>query len=134
MMTVRANWSFQDTTWPLSVPVAVAWAWSTIYAMGSMLVAGVSTTLLLSGVTIWTGVIFWRGRARMSSGAAPVLAGAFILWGIHHLDYPLLLPSPVLAGVPALDTTALHVAAIVRRLREGTSDTPRRPSPTSGRC
>jgi aspartate racemase len=28
----------------------------------------------------------------------------------------LLLPSPVVAGVPALDTTALHVAAIVRRL------------------
>ena len=74
----------------LAVPVAVAWAWITIYEMGSMLVAGISTTLLLSGVTIWTGVIFWRGRARMSSGAAPVLAGAFILWGIHHLDYPLL--------------------------------------------
>jgi len=72
------------------VPVAVAWAWITIYEMGSMMVAGISTTLLLSGVTMWTGVIFWRGRARMSSGAAPVLAGAFFLWGIHHLDYPLL--------------------------------------------
>ncbi len=32
-------------------------------------------------------------------------------------ELPLLLPGPVIAGVPALDTTALHVAAIVRRLR-----------------
>jgi aspartate racemase len=33
-------------------------------------------------------------------------------------ELPLLLTSPVIAEVPALDTTALHVAAIVRRLRE----------------
>jgi aspartate racemase len=32
-------------------------------------------------------------------------------------ELPLLLPSPVIADVPALDTTALHVAAIVDRLR-----------------
>lgn len=32
-------------------------------------------------------------------------------------ELPLLLPSPVIADVPALDTTALHVAAIVTRLR-----------------
>jgi aspartate racemase len=32
-------------------------------------------------------------------------------------ELPLLLAEPVIAGVPALDTTALHVAAIVRRLR-----------------
>ena len=32
-------------------------------------------------------------------------------------ELPLLLSAPVIAGVPALDTTELHVAAIVRRLR-----------------
>jgi aspartate racemase len=32
-------------------------------------------------------------------------------------ELPLLLRTPVIAGIPALDTTALHVAAIVRRLR-----------------
>ena len=32
-------------------------------------------------------------------------------------ELPLLLTSPRIAGVPALDTTALHVAAIVKRLR-----------------
>ncbi len=33
-------------------------------------------------------------------------------------ELPLLLGSPVIAGVPVLDTTALHVAAIVKRLRK----------------
>ncbi len=74
----------------LIVPGSVAWAWVSIYGIGSMLVAGITATLLLSGVTIATGVVFWRERARLSSGAAPVLAGVFILWGLHHLDYPLL--------------------------------------------
>ena len=32
-------------------------------------------------------------------------------------ELPLLLTGPVVAGLPALDTTALHVAAIVDRLR-----------------
>ena len=41
-------------------------------------------------------------------------------------ELPLLLTTSTIAGVPALDTTALHVAAIVRRLQEAsgcTSDT-----------
>jgi aspartate racemase len=33
-------------------------------------------------------------------------------------ELPLLLSSPVIADLPALDTTALHVAAIVKRLRQ----------------
>ena len=32
-------------------------------------------------------------------------------------ELPLLLPGPSIADLPALDTTALHVEAIVRRLR-----------------
>ena len=32
-------------------------------------------------------------------------------------ELPLLLAAPVVAGVPVLDTTMLHVAAIVKRLR-----------------
>jgi aspartate racemase len=34
-------------------------------------------------------------------------------------ELPLLLKSPVIAGLPVLDTTALHVVAIVKRLRGG---------------
>jgi signal transduction histidine kinase len=72
------------------IPAAIAWAWVTVYGMGSMMAGGISATVLLSSVTLWTGVVFWRARHRISSGAAPVLAGAFVLWGLHHLDYPLL--------------------------------------------
>jgi len=47
--------------------------------------------------------------------------------GEHEIDgvilggteLPLLLDAPEIAGVPVLDTTALHVAAIVRRMRGG---------------
>ncbi|HQZ39359.1 MAG TPA: sensor histidine kinase [Vicinamibacterales bacterium] len=74
----------------LAVPLSVGWAWITIYGMHSMMVAGVTTSLLLASVTMWTGVVFWRERERVSSSAAPVLAGVFMLWGLHHLDYPLL--------------------------------------------
>ena len=73
----------------VAVPIVFGWAWLTIFEMQSMVVAGTTTALLLSSVTIWTGVVFWRNRAAVSSGAAPLLAWAFILWGIHHLDYPL---------------------------------------------
>jgi aspartate/glutamate racemase len=38
-------------------------------------------------------------------------------------ELPLLFSAPVLAGLPVLDTTALHVAAIVARLRR-TGDRP----------
>lgn len=39
-------------------------------------------------------------------------------------ELPLLLSAPVLADVPALDTTALHVAAIVNRLRHTSGGAP----------
>jgi len=83
------------------VPVAVLWAWFTIYGVNSMLIAGILSSLLLASVTISTGVVFWRARHHIASNAAHVLAWAFILWGVHHLDYPLLrrFGSAVLYGV-----------------------------------
>ena len=57
-------------------------------------------------------------RARFTSYVADRRLGegveGVILGGT---ELPLLLPGDEVAGVPALDTTALHVAAIVRRLR-----------------
>jgi signal transduction histidine kinase len=73
-----------------AVPLVVGWAWLTIYGMHSMLIAGISSTVLLASVTIWTGVVFWRDRTRVRGGATHVLTWAFVLWGVHHLDYPLL--------------------------------------------
>lgn len=54
-------------------------------------------------------VISLVGRLRDEKGVEGVILGG--------TELPLLLPAPVLADIPALDTTALHVAAIVKRLR-----------------
>ena len=51
------------------------------------------------------------GRLRDGEGVEGVILGG--------TELPLLLPTPVIADIPALDTTALHVAAIVERLRAG---------------
>jgi aspartate racemase len=48
-------------------------------------------------------------RLRDDQGVEGVILGG--------TELPLLLPAPVIADIPALDTTALHVAAIVKRLR-----------------
>lgn len=50
------------------------------------------------------------GRLRDESSIDGVVLGG--------TELPLLLPTPIIADVPALDTTALHVAAIVTRLRQ----------------
>lgn len=97
----------------VAVPAVVGWSWVAIYGMQSMVVAGVTSILVLSSVTIWTGIVLWRNRARVSTGAAPVLAWAFILWGIHHLDYPLLrgFGAAVLYGV-FVDVVFLFAMAV----------------------
>lgn len=48
------------------------------------------------------------GRLRDEKGVEGVILGG--------TELPLLLPMPDIADIPALDTTALHVAAIVKRL------------------
>lgn len=49
-------------------------------------------------------------RLREEEGVEGVILGG--------TELPLLLPTPQIAELPALDTTALHVAAIVERLRQ----------------
>jgi aspartate racemase len=55
-------------------------------------------------------------RLRDDKGVEGVILGG--------TELPLLLTTPVIADIPALDTTALHVAAIVRRLRSESSKSP----------
>ena len=72
----------------IAVPIVIGWSWVSIFAIDSMVIAGVSSVVLLASVTVWTGVVLWRDRTRVPGGA--LLAWSFILWGLHHLDYPLL--------------------------------------------
>ena len=59
------------------------------------------------------GVVALVTRLRDDAGADAVILGG--------TELPLLLPGATIAGLPVLDTTALHVDAIVRRLRAGES-------------
>ena len=66
------------------------------------------------------GVISLVERLRDAAGADGVVLGG--------TELPLLLPGETVAGLPTLDTTALHVAAIVERLRAGDA------APSGGRA
>jgi signal transduction histidine kinase len=83
------------------VPLCVAWAAIAIFGIRSMAISGITSVIMLSGVTLWTGGVFWRHRKVAGSGGATLLAVTFTLWGLHRLDYPLLRPlgNGVLYGV-----------------------------------
>ena len=74
----------------LAVPIVIGWSWVAIFMIDSMVIAGVSSVVLLASLTIWTGVLLWRDRNRVPGGGAQLLSWSFMLWGLHHLDYPLL--------------------------------------------
>src|SRR3954467_2221077 len=66
------------------------WAYIAIYQLQHFLWAAGPAVLFLSFATLWTSWVFLRYRRRVSSSGATLLAVAFGLWGLHHLDYPFL--------------------------------------------
>lgn len=96
-----------------AVVATIAWAAFAIFVIRSMAVAGVTSVVVLSAVTLWTGVVFWNHRRVVPSHSAAVLAVTFTLWGLHHLDYPLLRPlgTGVLFGV-FVDVLFIMAAAV----------------------
>lgn len=92
--------------------LAVLWIPLSLWGFTDFAVGGLTSAVAISAVTLWTGYVFWRHRRRTRSVSATVLAWTFVLWGLHHLDYPLLraLGSGVLYGVFA-DVLFIVVAA-----------------------
>ncbi len=80
---------------------AVAWAAYSVLGIHNMALAGASNVILLAGVTLWTGAIFWQLHRRTPSTGTRLLAWTFTIWGLHHLDYPIVrrLGDHLLAGV-----------------------------------
>ena len=70
--------------------LAIVWAWYGVFAIHDMATAGLSSALLLSAVTLGTAYVFMRHDRASPSTGARLLSWAFLLWGLHHLDYPLL--------------------------------------------
>jgi signal transduction histidine kinase len=66
------------------------WSYIAIYRLDQFLWAAGPAVLFLSLATLGTGWAFVRYRRRVSSSGATLLAVAFVLWGLHHLDYPFL--------------------------------------------
>jgi signal transduction histidine kinase len=77
--------------WYLAVALfPPVWAYIAIYQLDHFLWAAGPAVLFLSLATLWTGWTFFQYRRRVASSGASLLAAAFILWGVHHLDYPFL--------------------------------------------
>ena len=66
------------------------WSYFAIYRLDHFLWAAGPAVLFLSLATLWTGWVFLQYRRRVPSSGATLLAVAFGLWGLHHLDYPFL--------------------------------------------
>lgn len=70
--------------------VPFGWAWIAVNSLDRFLLVALPMVLLISGVTLYTGWVFWQHARRTGSGGARFVAFAFLLWGLHHLDYPFL--------------------------------------------
>ena len=65
-------------------------AWLAVNSLDQFMLVAIPMVALISGATLWTAWVFWRyGQLNHSTGARFV-AVAFLLWGLHHLDYPFL--------------------------------------------
>lgn len=66
------------------------WSYVAIYRLDHFMLAAGPAVLFLSIATLWTAAAFYRFHRQVGSTAALLLAATFLLWGVHHLDYPFL--------------------------------------------
>ena len=66
------------------------WSYIAIYRLDHFVWAALPAVLFLSFATLATGWVFFRHFDRVGGTGAGLLAGAFLLWGVHHLDYLIL--------------------------------------------
>lgn len=84
----NVHWSPRHLYYALFPPV---WSYIAIYVMKDFFWAALPMVLFLSFATFWTGWVFLQYRRRVGGSAgSTVLAATFLLWGLHHLDYPVL--------------------------------------------
>ena len=76
--------------WLVALLFPPLWSFIAIYQLDQFIWAALPAVLFLSGATVWTGWVFWRHHRTAASPGARLLAFAFLLWGLHHLDYPFL--------------------------------------------
>ena len=79
-----------DHRYYLFFALPVIWSYVAIYRIQNFLWAALPAVVFLSLATLGTGVVFLQYWRRAASKGAAVLAVAFLLWGLHHLDYTFL--------------------------------------------
>ena len=78
------RWYYVFVAFPL------AWSYVAVIRLDNFTLAAVPAVLFLSGATLWTGIVHLRYQRQDTQGASALLGWTFLLWGIHHLDYPIL--------------------------------------------
>jgi signal transduction histidine kinase len=68
----------------------VVWAWVAVGSVERLVVVAWPMVVLMTAATLWTAWVFWRHSQTAHSVAARLVSLTFLLWGLHHLDYPLL--------------------------------------------
>ena len=66
------------------------WSYVAVIRLDSFTLAAVPAVLFISGASLWTGVVLLRARTSGTAGTSKFLGWTFLVWGLHHLDYPIL--------------------------------------------
>jgi signal transduction histidine kinase len=83
----RAAWR----TWYWAVlAFPLAWSYVAIIRLDNFTLAAVPAVIFISGATLWTGFVLLRNRVPATRAPSTLLGWSFLIWGLHHLDYPLL--------------------------------------------
>ena len=72
------------------VAFPLAWSYVAVIRLENFNLAAIPAVLFLSAATLWTGAVLLRHRRAETWGASTLLGWTFLLWGLHHLDYPVL--------------------------------------------
>jgi signal transduction histidine kinase len=80
----RARW------WVVASLFPPLWSYVAIHEFDNFMAAALPAVGFLSAATIGTAWVFVRHWREVRSPGALVLAQSFLLWGLHHLDYPFL--------------------------------------------
>lgn len=77
--------------WIYLTAAGLLWITIAVISDWPFILITIPTFAFLGAIMVWTGVVFVR-TSRLDPLMRNVLGWAFILWGLHKLDYPLLRP------------------------------------------
>ena len=66
------------------------WSYVAVIRLQNFTLAAVPAVLFISGATLWTGIVMLRYRRPETAATSALLGWTFLVWGLHHLDYPIL--------------------------------------------